>query len=68
MNRIALIVVYIGTLPDYVRYFLESAALNPDIDFYIFNNNFTKPEISSHIKNIPLTLDEFSFSKTRFRY
>jgi len=60
MNRIALVTCYIGSLPDYFQYFLDSAILNPDIDFYIFNSHCSKPETSSNVKIIPLTLEEFN--------
>ncbi|BBC24308.1 hypothetical protein [Pseudanabaena sp. ABRG5-3] len=36
MNRIALIVYYIGLFPNkYFRYFIDTAARNSDIDFRI---------------------------------
>ena len=60
MNRIALVTCYIGSLPDYFQYFLDSALLNPDIDFYIFNSHCSKSETSSNVKVIPLTLEEFN--------
>lgn len=60
MNRIALVTCYIGSLPDYFRYFLDSAILNPDIDFYIFNSHCVKSETSGNVKIIPLALKEFN--------
>jgi hypothetical protein len=60
MNRIALITCYMGPLPSYFRYFLDSAKLNPDIDFYIFNSHASAPDTSSNVKIIPLTLEQFN--------
>lgn len=60
MNRIALVNCYIGTLPDYFQYFYETALLNPEIDFYIFNNTFSQPNNASNVNMIPITLEDFN--------
>jgi hypothetical protein len=60
MNRIALIVCYIGSFPRYFRYSTDSAARNSDVDFYIFSDQVSQPEISGNIKILPLTLESFS--------
>jgi len=60
MNRIALIVCYMGSFPHYFRYFSDSATLNSDIDFYIFSDQVSKIEESGNIKIVPLTLEQFN--------
>jgi hypothetical protein len=62
MSRIALIIFYAGSLPDYSRYFAESLARNQDIDIdvYLFNDRLSEPNLSGKLKKIPLTLEEFN--------
>lgn len=60
MNKIALINCYMGTFPNYFQFFLDSAARNPDVDFFIFNNQLEKIDTSHNVKFIPLSLDEFN--------
>jgi len=60
-NRIALIVCYIGPFPiKYFQYFVDSAARNSDVDFFIFSDQVSQPEISGNIKILPLTLEKFN--------
>jgi hypothetical protein len=62
MSRIALIIFYVGSLPDYFRYFLESFARNQDgiADLYLFNDHFSQPETVGNLKKIPFTLEQFN--------
>ncbi|WP_068816599.1 DUF6625 family protein [Phormidesmis priestleyi] len=60
MNKIALVNCYMGTLPNYFQLFLDSAVRNPDIDFYIFNDETEKINVSHNVKIIPLSLGEFN--------
>ena len=60
MNKIALVICYMGTFPNYFQLFLDSAVRNPDVDFYIFNDKTEKINVSHNVKIIPLSLDEFN--------
>jgi hypothetical protein len=60
MNRVALITCYMGPLPSYFQYFLDSARLNSDIDFYVFNSKCSSPDTLNNVKIIPLSLEEFN--------
>ncbi|WP_404790608.1 DUF6625 family protein [Altericista sp. CCNU0014] len=62
MSRIALVIVYVGPLPDYFRYFSESVARNRDIDLdvYLFTDRVSQPDLSGNLKQIPLTLEQFN--------
>ena len=60
MNKIALITCYMGTFPNYFQLFLDSAAKNLDIDFYIFNNGSQSIRTSSNVKIIPMSLEELN--------
>jgi hypothetical protein len=62
MSRIALMIFYAGSLPDYFRYFLESFARNQDanVDLFLFNDQFSEPETIGNLKKIPLTFEQFN--------
>lgn len=60
MNRIALLVYYVGTFPKYFPYFVGSAILNTDVDFYIFSDQVSQAKVLDNVKIIPLTLHEFN--------
>lgn len=60
MNKIGLITIYFGEIPNYFNLFLQSAAKNKDFDFIIFTEQNTLPFISDNIFPIKLFLDEFN--------
>ena len=59
MYKIAILSAYFGPLPNYVKYWMQSAALNRDIDFYIVNDRapINHPD---NVHFIRMNLDEFS--------
>jgi hypothetical protein len=60
VNRLALINCYMGKFPHYFQLFLDSAARNPEVDFYIFNDSFAEIKTPSNVKIIYLSLSEFN--------
>ncbi len=62
MSKIALVIFYAGSFPDYFRYFLESFARNQDsnVDLYLFNDRSSQPATGGNIKKIPLTFEQFN--------
>ena len=59
MYKIAILSAYFGPLPNYVKYWMQSAALNSDIDFYIVNDR-APIEHPDNVHFIRMNLDEFS--------
>lgn len=59
MYKIAIVSAYFGPLPNYVKYWMQSAALNSDIDFYIVNDR-APIEHPDNVHFIRMNLDEFS--------
>ena len=49
-----------GTFPNYFQLFLDSAAKNLDVDFYIFNNGSHRFRTSSNVKIVSISLEEFN--------
>ena len=60
MNKIALVSCYMGVFPNYFQLFLDSAAKNLDVDFYIFNNGSQSIKTSSNVKIISMSLEELN--------
>lgn len=48
-NTIGVIIPYFGTLPDMFRYWLKSAANNPEIDFHLVGNCFSLSDIPKNV-------------------
>ena len=59
MYKIAILSAYFGPLPNYIKYWMQSAALNSDIVFYIVNDQ-TPIEHPSNVRFIRMNLEEFS--------
>lgn len=60
-NQIALIVVYFGQIPHFIRLFLKGCQYNSNVDFWFFTNwDWSSLEVMPNIKNIPFTLDQFN--------
>lgn len=55
MNKICVIGVYFGKMPNYFPLWLESCKKNPEIDFIIFSDNAV-PEFAN-VKYYPMTID-----------
>lgn len=59
MYKIGILSAYFGPLPNYVKYWMQSAALNRDIDFYIVNDCMPI-EHPTNVHFISMSLEEFS--------
>lgn len=59
MNRIALIIPYFGTLPNYFSLWLKTAAYNKNFDFLLFTDcNLAEYGVPYNVKCIQMTFDE----------
>lgn len=65
MNKICIIVCYIGKFPDYFDYFISSCINNPTIDFLIFNDCIKNDYINKNITFKRLSLQEFNNLSSR---
>ncbi len=54
--RIALIVCWMGALPEYFPLWLKSCECNPNIDFLIYSDQ-RAVDLPSNVKMIPATLE-----------
>lgn len=59
-NRICIINVYYGSLPEWFKFFLKSCEANATIDWYFFSSQESISHKSDNIKYIKLHPDEFS--------
>jgi len=59
MNKIGIVSVYFGQLPNYINVWMESAKKNNTIDFYIVNDRTPIPH-PENVHFIKMTLEEFS--------
>lgn len=59
MYKIAILSAYFGPLPNYIKYWMQSAALNSDIDFYIVND-YVPIEHPDNVHFIRMDIEEFS--------
>ena len=57
-NKVALVIPYFGTIPDYFDLWALSAGLNTDFDFLIFSDLDFPVENYKNIKHIPMTFKE----------
>ena len=64
MYKIAIISAYFGPLPNYVKYWMQSAALNGDIDFYIVNDHAPNKH-PTNVHFISMNLSDFSMLASR---
>lgn len=55
--KIALIVPYFGTLPDYFQLFLDSCAWNPGFDWLIFTDDHRPFRYPENVRKIPMTFE-----------
>ena len=55
--KIALIVPYFGTLPDYFQLFLDSCAWNPGFDWLIFTDDHRPFRYPKNVRKIPMTFE-----------
>ena len=56
-NQIALIVVYFGPIPHFIRLFLKGCQYNSNVDFWFFTNwDWSSLAEMPNIKNVPFTL------------
>lgn len=59
MQTIAIVILYFGKFPNYIQLFLESAAKNKTIDFYLFTDiQALLPEECNNIYVVPSTLEQ----------
>lgn len=59
MNRIALIIPYFGTLPNYFSLWLKTASYNRNFDFLLFTDcNLAKYTVPYNVKCFQMTFDE----------
>lgn len=63
MQTIAIVILYFGKLPNYFDLFLESAAKNNTIDFYLFTD--TQPALPEGCSNIYITHSTLEQCKVR---
>lgn len=57
-NRVAIIIPYFGTFPNYFNYWLKSALANRDFTFFIFTDN-TSYKTINNVKFIKMQFEEF---------
>ena len=66
MNRIVLLITYIGAFPWYFTYFLHSCQYNLTVDFLIFtDNNVPNLELPPNVKIIPYSIEQFKADATK---
>jgi hypothetical protein len=64
-TKIALVAVYLGSLPWYWQYFIHSCLHNPSVDFFIISDDASLPkQISSNIFIIHKNLSELNQTAT----
>jgi hypothetical protein len=57
--NVAIIVVYFGTLPPWIDYFVYSCAFNRDIDWFVFTDQTNVPAAPANVKFLPLSQNAF---------
>ena len=66
MKNTAIIIIYFGNIPNYIKLFLKSCAYQENIDFYFFTDwNWHNLYIPDNVKNIPFDKECFNDLATR---
>jgi hypothetical protein len=60
MQRICIVSFYIGDLPQYMSFFIDSARRNSTVDFLIFNDTIRSDRQEGNIRFIKIKLSDFN--------
>jgi len=58
-QSIAIVIVYFGTWPPWINFFIESCRSNPDIDWYIFTNCSRPENVATNVSIMTTSFEEY---------